>query len=139
MLILFVAQSSVVQCTLYTPQHKTQTYTSVSKAEENEKISCCYILYTFNAKFLCISNARQFSSFLFCFIYPHRLQPFGQLLPTNFSILFAALIYFFCLIFLFDYYIQEFYIYYAFGIVNKIKNAMVYEIEPMCTVSYHSE
>lgn len=56
--------------------------------KKNEKISCCYVLYALNAKFLCVSNARQFSPFLFCFICPHRIHHSGSFLvgkknPTN--------------------------------------------------------
>lgn len=37
--------------------------------ENGTRNACCYVLYALNAKFLCVSNARQFSSFLFCFIW----------------------------------------------------------------------
>lgn len=59
----------------------------------------------------------------------------------------SSLLHAFLFFFLVDYYIQEFYILYFWDCLleqcetyqNKIKNAMVYEIGPMCTVCYHSE
>lgn len=112
MLMLFLSENRIEQASTYTHTHhhhhfhhhrRRRHHPKIRK--KNEKISCCYVLYALNAKFLCVSNARQFSPFLFCFICPHRIHHSGSFLVEKkilqtFSILFAMFLSFFLLVLL---------------------------------------